>query len=216
MKNRQKTIGILGGTFDPIHYGHLRSAIEVYQRLNLAQVRLIPCFKPVHKKATLASPEDRLAMIREAIKDERGLVVDDREIKRGTPSYMFDTLQSLREENPHTPLCLILGIDAFLDFSSWHRYNEILQLAHLVITHRPYYQLPTDGIICNLLNEKLNQDPDSIHQSLAGNIILTPVTLLEISATYIRNQLAIGESPRYLLPDCTYKYIKEHGIYHNS
>ncbi len=208
-----KPIGILGGTFDPIHFGHLRMALELQQALNLAEVRFVPCFQPPHRPSPMASPEDRLAMVRAAIIDEPALKVDDCEIKRQGVSYMIDTLIYLRNNNPETPLCLIMGIDALLGFASWHRYEEILTLAHLVIAHRPQYHIPHEGIISQLIHKHRQMSSMIIHESLAGSIILHPVTPLDISATEIRKQIAIDKSPRYLLPENVYKYIKEHGIY---
>jgi len=213
MHHTPQAMGILGGTFDPIHFGHLRMALELYQALNLAEVRLIPCYQPVHRKSPIASPEDRLAMVKAAILDEPALKVDDFEIQRQGPSYMVDTLTHLRKNNPETPLCLIMGIDALLGFPSWHRYEEILNLAHLVIAHRPQYHIPEVGAVSKLINQHLQHNPAVIHESLAGTIILQPVTPLDISATDIRKQIAMGRNPRYLLPETVYKYIEEHGVY---
>jgi nicotinate-nucleotide adenylyltransferase len=213
MFHLQQAIGIFGGTFDPIHFGHLRAALEIYQTLDLAEVRFIPCFQPVHRKLPIASPEDRLAMVRSAIAAEPMLKVDDCEIQRKGPSYMIDTLEELRKSLPKTPLCLIMGIDALLGFPSWHRYEDILNLANLVIAHRPQYQLPHTGKVAELIKHCLKHNPTVIHENLAGNIILHPVTPLDISATDIRKQIAMGRSPRYLLPDSVYNYIQEHGVY---
>jgi len=206
-------IGILGGTFDPIHFGHLRSALELYQALDLAEVRLVPCFQPVHRKMPVASPSQRLAMAMIAVESEPALRVDNREIERKGPSYTIDTLESLRAELPNTPLCLIMGIDALLSFPSWHRWQDILGLAHLLIAHRPQYQLPSTGIVADLLKERLKHQAIDLHQSLSGHILLHPVTPLEISATEIRKQFAMEGNPRYLLPNSVYNYIKEHGTY---
>lgn len=213
MYQLQQAIGILGGTFDPIHFGHLRSALELYQALDLAEVRLIPCYQPVHRKLPVATPEQRIAMVRRAIESEKALRVDDCEIKRKGPSYTIDTLEYLHKKLPDTPLCLIMGIDALLSFSSWHRWEEILLLAHLVVAHRPQYQLPQTGIVADLLKQRLKQSPTALHECMAGNIVLHPVTPLEISATDIRKQIAMGRNPRYLLPNNVYKYIQEHGVY---
>jgi nicotinate-nucleotide adenylyltransferase len=213
MQNLQQAIGILGGTFDPIHFGHLRTAIELHQALDLAEVRLIPCFQPVHRKYPVASPEQRLAMVERAIESEPALRADNCEILRNQPSYTIDTLTELHKKLPNTPLCLIMGIDALLSFSSWHRWEDILQLAHLVVAHRPQYHLPQTGIIADLLKERLQPNPASIHESLAGNIVLHPVTAMDISATDIRKQIAMGRNPRYLLPDSVLDYIQQHGTY---
>lgn len=213
MYHLQQAIGIFGGTFDPIHFGHLRTALELYQALDLAEVRLIPCYKPVHRKLPIATPEQRLAMVYQAIEGEPAFKVDECEIQRKVPSYMIDTLETLREKLPETPLCLIMGIDALLGFPGWHRYEDILKLAHLVIAHRPQYHLPQTGTIAELLKQRIKHNTVAIHDSLAGNIILHPVTPLEISATDIRRQIAMGRSTRYLLPDRVYHYIQEHGVY---
>lgn len=213
MYHIQQAIGILGGTFDPIHFGHLRTALELYQTLDLAEVRLVPCYQPVHRKSPIATPAQRLAMVHCAIADEPALVVDDCEIRRQGPSYMIETLQTIQQQKPNTPLCLIMGIDALLGFSSWHRYQDILTLAHLVIAHRPQYHLPQTGIIADLLKKHLIQSPTALHSALSGYILLHPVTPLEISATDIRKQIAKGQSPRFLLPDPVYRYIEEHGVY---
>lgn len=213
MQNLQQAIGVLGGTFDPIHFGHLRTAVEIHQALDLAEVRLIPCYQPVHRKFPAASPEQRFEMVECAIKSEPKLRVDDCEIKRKGPSFAIDTLHELHSKFPNTPICIIMGIDAFLNFPSWNRWEEILQLSHLVVAHRPQYQLPKEGIIAELLKKRFKQNPISVHESLAGNIILHPVTALDISATDIRKQIASGRNPRYLLPDSVLDYIQQHGTY---
>lgn len=213
MHQTHKAIGILGGTFDPIHLGHLRMALELYETLDLARVHIVPCYQPVHRKLPVASPEHRLAMVSQAIESESALFADNREIRRKGPSYMIDTLIEMRQDMPETPLCLLIGIDAFLGFASWHRWKDILEHAHLVVAHRPQYQLPETGIIRELLNKRLQSDGAYLHEKTAGGILLRPITSLEISATDIRKQIAMGRNPRYLLPDAVYDYIKQHGIY---
>lgn len=213
MSHLQQAIGILGGTFDPIHFGHLRTAIELYQSLDLREILLIPCYRPVHRKLPIATPEQRLAMVRCAIESEPALHVDDCEIKRKEPSYTIDTLITLNKKFPQTHLCLIMGIDALLNFPSWNRWEEILKLAHLVVAHRPQYQLPETGIVAELLKQRLKHSTTALYENLSGNILLHPVTSLDISATDIRKQIAMGRNPRYLLPDNVYKYIQEHGVY---
>ncbi|RDI42828.1 nicotinate-nucleotide adenylyltransferase [Aquicella lusitana] len=213
MHQTHKAIGILGGTFDPIHLGHLRMAIELYEALDLAKIHIIPCFQPVHRKLPVASPEQRLAMVQCAVKDEPALFADDREIRRKGLSYMIDTLMEMRSEMPGTPLALLVGIDAFLGFPSWHRWMEILDQAHIIVAHRPNYQLPPTGLIADLISERLQHEIAFIHENQAGGILLRPITSLDISATDIRKQIAMGRNPRYLLPDNVYHYIKQHGTY---
>jgi nicotinate-nucleotide adenylyltransferase len=213
MHQTHKAIGILGGTFDPIHLGHLRLALELYEALDLSKVHIIPCNEPVHRKYPSASATDRLAMVKWAVATEAALYADDREIRRQGPSYMIDTLLSLRQEFPDTPLCLLIGIDAFLGFPSWNRWKEILTLAHIVIAHRPQYHLPSTGIVSDLVKERLQHEISYIHENMAGGILLRPITALEISATDIRKLIAMGRNPRYLLPDEVFNYIKQNGTY---
>lgn len=213
MHKTHPAIGILGGTFDPIHLGHLRLALELKESLTLNRVHIVPCYRPVHRKLPAADPADRLAMVRCAVANEPAFVVDDREIKRQNPSYMIDTILEMRAEMPDQALCLLLGIDAFLGFASWHRWKDILEEAHLVVAHRPQYQLPKTGVIADLLTSRLQDDPSYVHEQRAGGILLRPITQLEISASDIRKQFAMGRNPRYLLPDRVYDYIKQHSIY---
>jgi nicotinate-nucleotide adenylyltransferase len=210
---RYQTLGILGGTFDPIHLGHLRMALELQQAFNLSKVHLIPCYQPVHRESPVVSPEQRLAMVKCAVADEPVLHADAREIKRQGPSYTIDNLLELREEQPNTAFCLLVGSDAFLGFLSWNRWQEILNLSHIIVAHRPQYPLPQIGAIADLVKERLQQDSAFVHEHLAGGILLQPITALEISATAIRTQIAMGKNPRYLLPDGVYHYIKESNYY---
>lgn len=132
-----RPIGIFGGMFDPIHYGHLRTAFELLQSLDLEEVRFIPCGDPPHRADTFADAAFRLHMVRLATMAEPGFTVDDRELRRQGPSYSVDTLASLRGEFPGRSLCLITGMDAFLGLPGWHRWDEILDFAHIVVAHRP-------------------------------------------------------------------------------
>ena len=126
-------IGILGGTFDPIHYGHLRTAFELWQELRLAEVRLLPAGTPPHRDQLYAAADVRLRMVRAAVAGQPYFVVDDREVRRTGPSYSVDTLTELRREYPERSLCLLLGMDAFLGLPQWHRWRELLTLAHVVV-----------------------------------------------------------------------------------
>lgn len=208
-----KPIGILGGTFDPIHIGHLRMAIELREALDLAHIHIIPCYQPVHRTAPEATAAQRFAMVQCAIANEPLLVADPREIARPTPSYTIDTLSAMREEFPQTPLCLLLGIDAFLGFPSWNRWQDIISIAHIVVAHRPQYQLPHQGLIADLLAQRLQLETSFIHQHLSGGILFRPIPSLDISATEIRKQIAIGRDTRYLLPENVHDYIQQHHIY---
>jgi nicotinate-nucleotide adenylyltransferase len=210
---KPQAIGILGGTFDPVHCGHLRMGIELGEAFQLAKVHIIPCYQPVHRDEPSATPEQRFAMVKSAVAAESTFIADDREIRRQGPSYMIDTLLEMRAEFPTTPLCLLVGVDAFLNFHRWHQWQAILDLCHLIVAHRPQYQMPQTGEIADLLHDRLQQDTAFVHQTQAGGILLRPITALEISASEIRKQIAMRRNPRYLLPDPVFNYISEHGIY---
>jgi nicotinate-nucleotide adenylyltransferase len=137
----RKLIGILGGTFDPVHYGHLKPAQEIFQRLRLDELRIVPCYRPVHRDPPIASPEQRLHMLQLALREFPRFTLDERELRRGGDSYTVDTLDELRQEFPQAVLCLLLGLDALEGFKEWRRWRQILKLAHLLICARPGYGL---------------------------------------------------------------------------
>ena len=208
-----KPIGIFGGTFDPIHYGHLRTAFELLQALHLEEVRFVPCGDPPHRGLTFAPAALRLDMVRLATRDEPGFVVDDRELHREGPSYSIDTLASLRAEFPRHSLCLITGMDAFLGLPTWHRWEEILEFAHIVVAHRPGWRAPGDGALGSLLEERRTRSPAELHGSARGLIVVHEVTQLEIASTEIRSLVAGGYDPRYLMPDSVRDAIMESSCY---
>ena len=210
-----RPIGVLGGTFDPVHFGHLRPALELLETLDLAEVRLIPCGQPPHRKPPRATAAARLAMLELAVANQPGLRVDPRELERPGPSYMVDTLASLRAEFGTTPLYLLLGSDAFLGLPDWHRWQELPQLAHLVVMHRPGWALDDDlaAPLAQLVDTRRVYEAAALAAQPAGNILLVPVTPLDISATAIRALIGAGRSPRYLLLDTVWEYIRAHGLY---
>ncbi len=200
-------IGILGGTFDPIHNGHLRTALDVQQELQLDELRLIPLRDPPHRERPVSTSEQRLEMLLAAVDHDPILTVDDRELNRSGKSYSLLTLQSLRAELGETPICLILGLDAFLEFPTWHKPDEILQLAHLVVMQRP-----GENSI-NLYPELITDNPEQLRTTAAGKIYPHPVTQLDISSTKIRDMVGKGKSPRYLLPDSVLEIIERDDLY---
>jgi len=199
--------GILGGTFDPVHYGHLRTALDVAQALGLEQIRLIPLRDPPHRERPTTPPGLRLAMTQAAVADEPLFRVDDRELRREGKSYTLDTLRSLRRELGEQPLCLLLGGDAFRGFPDWHQPERILELTHLVVMQRPDQKHPP------LYPERHTDDPSQLQRTAGGLILFQPVTQLAISATHIRNLVQSGLSPRYLLPDAVLEIIRREGLY---
>ncbi|MDS4027033.1 MAG: nicotinate-nucleotide adenylyltransferase [Candidatus Contendobacter sp.] len=207
-------IGILGGTFDPIHYGHLRPALELLQALELAEIRFVPCRIPAHRGTPSVMADQRLALVRLATAGQSSFVADDRELRREGPSYMFDTLASLREDvGDEAPLVLIVGTDAFRDLHTWHRWRELTDLAHLVVMQRPGAAHSLPPALAEFVISRVVHDPAALRQQPAGGILFQPVTQLDISATQIRALLARGQSPRYLLPDAVLACIHDRALY---
>lgn len=209
----QKPIGILGGTFNPIHHGHLRLALELYERLDLAEVRLIPSAHPPHREPPSISAEMRLQMVKLAIADVPGLCVDDRELLRVGPSYTVDTLESLRAEFPDTPLFLILGMDAFMTLPHWHQWQRFIHLAHLLVVRRPGKVLPMVHIMRDFLNSHQTQNLKDLLTQPAGYILTQEIPALTISATQIRGLIANGKNSHYLLPESVLHFIHTHRLY---
>ncbi len=206
MYKTKPAIGILGGTFNPIHNGHLRLALEIYERLSLAEVRLIPSAQPPHRAVPSVSSQLRLEMVQAAISGVTGLTADDRELQRDGPSYMVDTLFSLRSQYPDNPLCLILGSDAFMNLDSWYQSTQIINLAHIIIVRRPNTVLATQDIN---QTHNLNQ----LHTSKAGKIWVEELPDIAISATQIRDLIAAGKNPNYLLPLAVLDIINHNRLY---
>lgn len=206
-------IGIFGGTFDPIHIGHLRAVLDIRQDLALDEVRLIPCNVSPQRGAPLASGAQRLAMLQAAIHGEPGLRVDDRELRRAAPSYTVDTLLSLRVELGATPLCLIMGMDSFLGLNTWHRWRDIITLAHVVVMTRPGWLPPEHGDVAALVAQQGVNAPALLRSKAAGCVLLRPVSPLDISASRIRAAVQAGKSARYWVPDGVWEIVKKEGIY---
>jgi len=209
-------VGVFGGTFDPIHFGHLRPALELYEQLRLERVLMIPSAVPPHRTQPVASKEQRLAMLELALAGQQGLIIDKRELERSGPSYMVDTLASIRGEIGERPLCLLLGVDAFLGLSGWDRWQELLDLAHIVVAHRPGWQLQQEKlpqILRQALTSRWLQSPSQLQERTSGGIWLQGVTQLAISATDIRERIAAGYSANYLLPAMVWQYIQQQGLY---
>ncbi|GAA4892162.1 nicotinate-nucleotide adenylyltransferase [Ferrimonas pelagia] len=206
-------LGLFGGTFDPIHNGHLRCAYEVQQALALDEIALLPNRLPPHKASPGVSAEQRLAMAQLAVADLPGLRVDPRELQRQTLSYTVDTLEELKAEQPERTLCFIVGMDSLLSFHRWHRPERILQLAHLVVCHRPGYALDVDSEAQHWLEQHRLSAPAQLRQQACGGIYLQPTTLLDIASSTIRAQLNQGQLPHFLLPPQVVAYIEQHQLY---
>ncbi len=203
-------IGIFGGTFNPVHYGHLRSALEVKDVFGLDEVRLMPCFQPPHREQPSVTASMRLQMLELAIKNRPGLKIDTRELDRQGPSYMVDTLESLRREFPDQPLLLFIGADAFEHLTAWHQWQQLFNYAHIVVMTRPGYQAQD---LDDFFKPRLTADKQDLAEQPAGKLFFQAVTQLDISATAIRKLIAEHQNPGFLLPDAVIDYIKQHSLY---
>tara|TARA_B100000745_G_scaffold66171_1_gene38980 strand:+ start:51 stop:719 length:669 start_codon:yes stop_codon:yes gene_type:complete len=215
--NSANGVVILGGTFDPIHYGHLRLAEELRQALPVREVRLLPCFQPVHRGQPGATTQQRLDMLKLAVEDSE-LNIDEKEIVRSGPSYMVDTLDALRHElGASTPIILAMGTDAFQSLPCWHEWERLLSQCHITVAQRPDYHT---GSLPPALESKLNTSKVEQAKQLAdlpfGRIYFYPMTPLAISATQIRTLVSQQKSLRFLLPNKVESYIKQHQIYHQE
>ena len=208
-----KPMGVFGGTFDPIHYGHLRSAFEMLQALDFEDVRFIPCGDPPHRGVTFASAERRMRLVELAVAGQEGFLADDRELRREGPSWTIDTLIELREEFPQRSLGLIVGMDAFLGLPSWHRWEEILSQAHIVVAHRPGWKAPDIGALGEMIAKRGTHRIEDLHEETHGRVHIHAVTQLEIASTEIRDLVAAGRDPRFLMPDAVRDEILETGLY---
>lgn len=204
-------IGVLGGTFDPVHFGHLRPALEVMQQLNLEQMRLIPSATPPHRQQPFASAKQRRLMLELAIKGLEGFVVDDRELHRSGPSYSVDTLLSLREQFPDNPLFFLVGSDALQSLHHWSRWTELLSLAHLVIMQRPQQSRQLPDELQSWYHTHLATTADRTR--VAGKIWPLTVTQMAVSATQIRQCFAEQRSARFLMPEAVIGLIEQLGLY---
>lgn len=208
-----RPLGIFGGTFDPIHFGHLRTAFELQQTLGLAEVCFLPTGDPPHRNEPLAAANLRLAMVRAAVADQPGFTVDDREVRRAGVSYSVDTMTELRAEFPDRPICLLLGMDAFLGLPSWHRWQDLFGLAHIVVAHRPGWKAPTKGPLGELMVDRGTGSVQELHRAPAGKLYIQAVTQLEISSTDLRQIIETNRDPRYLVPDAVREIIRDSRCY---
>jgi nicotinate-nucleotide adenylyltransferase len=205
-------IGLFGGTFDPIHLGHLRIALEVADALELEQVRFIPNRVPPHRRQPLASGLQRLELIKAATQGESRFVADDRELRQDKTSYTVHTLRALHQEFPNQSWAFIIGVDAFLQLPSWYEWQDLFNLTHFIVVGRPGYALNTS-------TETPWFQPywvDSIAELKdrpTGGVLAIDIKGLDISATQLRNLIARGESPRYLTPDPVWAMIKAQQLY---
>ncbi|NTV94150.1 MAG: nicotinate-nucleotide adenylyltransferase [Thiobacillus sp.] len=209
-------IGLLGGTFDPIHNGHLRLAEEMAAALGLDEVRILPTGTPPHRGRPHAAAADRLAMAQLAIAGNPRFRLDEHEVHKTEPCYMVDTLTELRAElGDDRPIVLFLGADAFAGLEGWHQWRRLFALCHIAVAERPGYDLSRhlSPVLAGILATRLTANPADLAASQAGRIFRHAISQLEISASAIRALVAAGRSPRYLLPNAVLDYIDQHRLY---
>lgn len=208
-----KLVGIFGGTFDPIHNAHLRLALEVKQALRLDELRLLPAAFPPHKQSPERDPHARLAMLERAVRPCSDLTIDGRELEREGLSYSIDTVISLRADlGDQVSLCLVMGADSFFYFDRWHRWQEILNFAHIIVIDRPGLTDPLPEVVSDLA-VKSDISLRDLREKPFGGIHRIQLSMLAISSTQIRTLIARGDSPQFLLPDSVWLYIQENGLY---
>ncbi|MGH1471744.1 MAG: nicotinate-nucleotide adenylyltransferase [Cellvibrionaceae bacterium] len=211
-----KTIGLFGGTFDPIHFGHLRMALEFKQQLGLDEMRLVPCHKPPHRQLPMANAKHRASMVEEALKNCPDLTIDLCELENPEPSYSVHTLQHLRKAlGENVSLCLAMGMDSLVGLQSWYQWEEILKLAHIIVASRPSYDAPLSGNLSEYIDQH-KADKEVLSKKTHGSIIIRQLSLLPISSTDIRAGFTKNESPQFLLPDSVLSYIHANQLYQGS
>ncbi len=209
----KKIIGIYGGTFDPIHNGHLHVAKELLFQFPMKEILFIPCFEPVHRQAPIASPEQRLSMCKLALENETQLRVDDREIQRQGKSYMIDTLKSLAKDYPNTPLALIIGADSFETFHTWKSWKNIFNYAHVIIVNRPQSLSPQHAELNQMISECTTNDIHQLTHESSGLLYFAQIPPSPVSATKLRELASSGKDISACVPKKVLNYIQSNKIY---
>ena len=208
------SVAIFGGTFNPVHNGHLRIAIELAELLEVESLRMIPCALPAHREAPSASPEQRLEMLKLGIGEQPQLLADDIELCRDGPSYTIDTLRAIRAQiGDSTALYLCVGMDVLASLDSWRDWQQLTDYCHLVVSSRPGYQLPQSGLLAEWISARLCDDLPTLKKSSAGKLHLCNLTMLGISSTAIRHKISTGEKIDYLTPTAVVNCIQQQHLY---
>ena len=207
-------LGIFGGSFDPVHFGHIKTALALLERFNFEQICFVPCRRSPFKQKVYASARHRWRMLNLIVGSNDRLAADDRELRRSGPCYTIDTLKESREETKgHKSLVLIMGMDAYSGFCQWRDYKEILSLCNMMLLQRPGYALAEQGCEKELYDRHAANDIMAISTALNGRIYLSDEKKFDVSSTAIRQAVVAGDQPRYLLPGSVWNYICEHNLY---
>ncbi|MCW8995351.1 MAG: nicotinate-nucleotide adenylyltransferase [Psychromonas sp.] len=211
--NQQQAIGFLGGTFDPIHFGHLRPALEISEALALKKLFLMPNHIAPLKLRSHCSARQRCEMVQLAIAQQPGIALDTRELNRDKTSYTIDTLKELKTLYPTTPICFIMGMDSLIHFDNWFKWPEILNYCHLIISQRPQWNGNFNDTIQELVERCKTSNKQDLHNLQCGKIYFQDTSQLDISSTKIRQLLQKNLSIDYLVPEVVNDYIKKHQLY---
>jgi nicotinate-nucleotide adenylyltransferase len=208
-----RLIGLLGGTFDPVHYGHLQPARLAKQQLDFDEFRLLPCHQPAHRDQPVASAPQRLRMLELALQEFPELILDNRELLRDGPSYSFDTLRSLHAEFPEASFCWMLGLDAFCGFDQWHRWREVLELTHLLVVQRPGFMADFPDELADLVARHQISDAREMRRSTGGKVFMIELNAPDISSTHLRECMSRSEPVTGLVPKPVEEWLNENPIY---
>jgi nicotinate-nucleotide adenylyltransferase len=206
-----------GGTFDPIHVGHTRLALECQQQL-AAPLTFVPCGDPPHKELTFASASQRLAMVNLAVDELNETVgaqkffVERMEIDHDQPSFTVTTLENLRRQHPNDSLFWLIGMDSLVHLASWHRWQELVTFANLLVVNRPGWSLPHEGVVADWLRDRFIEQDKVAH---CGGVVILPTTLLDLASTSLRQQLRQPDLGKFLLPESVRQFVAEQGLYHH-
>ena len=210
----RRHVGILGGTFDPVHFGHLRTALELLEALAMDRMLLIPSGVPPHRDSPAATARQRLDMVNLALRGDTSLQVDAREFRKHDASYSVDTLCELRRRwGESTALDFCVGSDAFVSMHTWHNWQQLLELGNIVVVSRPGWRLPDDLGPLEIWRDRFTDDSDTLLHQPAGVVLFLALTPMAVSATHIRQLVSEGRSARYLLPEAVWQYIQQHRLY---
>ena len=208
------SVALFGGTFNPVHIGHLRIAIELAELLQVDSLRMVPCALPPHRQSPSVSAEHRLSMLRAGIANHNKLVADDIELRREGPSYTIDTLRAVRQQiGPDRPLYLCIGLDVLATLDTWRDWQQLTDFCHLIISSRPGCQLPTTGALAEWVKKHRCDDLQQLKLLSTGKLHLCDLTMLAVSSTSIRDKVKRGEAIDYLTPAAVVNYIQQHHLY---
>jgi nicotinate-nucleotide adenylyltransferase len=211
--NNDSPLGIFGGTFDPIHIGHIEPVIEAAKQVNIDKIALLPCHIPTHKGVSNTSSQHRLEMVKLTCQEYPLFYPDDRDIKRGIPTYSIDTLREFRQQFPTRPLCFFIGMDSLLSINSWYQWQKLFELCHFVVCQRPNYDTDLSPEIVHLLQHRQVTDTRALQQSLGGKIYLAKTKKITLSSTTLRQYLRNNVPVDGLIPESVINYIQQYKLY---